>query len=198
MARYAQGHKEESRVKIVEAAGRGFRKQGYGGIGVDGLAREAGVTHGAFYGHFRSKEDAFQAAVVAGLEEIRAGVEALRALHGDEWISAFIAFYLNFKRTCDLADACTLPSLSSEVERMSPAVRSAYQATLQSVIATIAAGLSNGDDADRTTRAWALLATLAGGVTMARAVPDSDVSEQISAAVQRAAMDIATGCKTDK
>ena len=61
MVRYGKGHKEESRQRIVAAAGRGFRKLGYGGIGVDGLAREANVTHGAFYGHFRSMAEAFRA-----------------------------------------------------------------------------------------------------------------------------------------
>jgi TetR/AcrR family transcriptional repressor of nem operon len=85
MARYARGHKEESRARIVEAVGRGFRKQGYGGVGVDGLAREAGVTHGAFYGHFRSKAEAFGAAVAEGLRELRQAVEGLRAEHGKGW-----------------------------------------------------------------------------------------------------------------
>ena len=86
MVRYAPGHKEKSRARIVDAAGRGFRKSGYGGIGVDGLAREAGVTHGAFYGHFRSKAEAFNAAVVAGLQELRAGIEALRDEYGVGWL----------------------------------------------------------------------------------------------------------------
>ena len=52
---------------MVAAAGRGFRRQGFGGIGVDGLAKEAEVASGAFYGHFSSKGEAFKAALVAGL-----------------------------------------------------------------------------------------------------------------------------------
>src|ERR1700674_3367633 len=105
MVRYSQGHKEKSRALIVDAAGRGFRKQGYGGIGVDGLAREANVTHGAFYGHFRSKAEAFRAAVVAGLRELRGGVEAMRTEHAKDWIPAFAAFYLGYKRTCEIAES---------------------------------------------------------------------------------------------
>lgn len=77
MVRYAKGHKQESRARIVAAAGRGFRRLGYGGIGVDGLAREADVTHGAFYGHFRSKAEAFRAAVVAGLRELTSPPSAI-------------------------------------------------------------------------------------------------------------------------
>jgi AcrR family transcriptional regulator len=193
MARYAQGHKEESRARIVEAVGRGFRKQGYGGIGVDGLAREAGVTHGAFYGHFRSKAEAFGAAVAEGLRELRQAVEGLRAEHGKGWLRTFAAFYMGYKRTCDLGDACTLPSLSAEIERADPASRAAYETELQGVMKAVAAGLPEGTGAEREARAWVLLSLLAGGVTLARAVPTEATSEQIAAAVQRAVEVIAGG-----
>ena len=193
MARYAQGHKEESRARIVEAVGRGFRKQGYGGIGVDGLAREAGVTHGAFYGHFRSKAEAFGAAVAEGLRELRQAVEGLRAERGKSWFGTFAAFYMGYKRTCDLGDACTLPSLSAEIERADPASRAAYETELQGVMKAVAAGLPEGTGAEREARAWVLLALLSGGVTLARAVPTEATSEQIATAVQRAVEVIAGG-----
>ena len=80
--RYRPGHKDEARARMIAAAGRGFRKRGFGGIGVDGLAKEAEVTSGAFYGHFPSKEAAFKEAVVAGIEELRAAVMAFREAHG--------------------------------------------------------------------------------------------------------------------
>lgn len=193
MVRYTQGHKEESRARIIDAAGRGFRRQGYGGIGVDGLAREAGVTHGGFYGHFASKAEAFKAAVVAGLQELREGVWAVRAEYGADWVGAFADFYMGPKRTCTLAEACTLPSLSVEIERADPVTREAYQAELQQVMESVAEGLPGGTDAERTARAWALLSLLAGGVTLARAVPDQAVAEQIATAVKAAALIIAAG-----
>ncbi|UTY60874.1 TetR/AcrR family transcriptional regulator [Massilia sp. erpn] len=191
MVRYTQAHKEESRARIVAAAGRGFRSHGYGGIGVDGLAREAGVTHGGFYGHFDSKSEAFKAAVVAGMQELRAGVEMVRAEQGTSWVGAFAAFYMGPKRTCTLAEACTLPSLSAEIERSDPAIRLAYQTELQLVMQTVAAGLPAGTDAERSAQAWVLLSLLAGGVTLARAVPDPAMAEQIAAAVLQAASTLA-------
>lgn len=184
MVRYAKGHKEESRARIVAAAGRGFRRLGYGGIGVDGLAREADVTHGAFYGHFRSKAEAFRAAVVAGLRELREGVEAMRAERAMGWLAAFAAFYLGHKRTCDIAEACTLPTLSAEIERADAETRRAYQDELTGLVDAVAAGLPEG--ADREQRAWALVALLAGGATLARAVPDSRLSARIAASVRDA------------
>lgn len=187
MVRYTQGHKEESRARIVDAAGRGFRKHGYGGIGVDGLAREAGVTHGGFYGHFSSKAEAFMAAVVNDLQKLRAGVEAVRAERGAGWIGAFAAFYMGRKRTCDLADACTLPSLSVEIERSDLVARAAYQTELLRVLDAVAAGLPGEAGTERTAHAWVLLSLLVGGVTLARAVPDQAVAEQIATAIQKAA-----------
>ena len=89
--RYQAEHKQEAKAKLLEAAGRGFRRLGYGGIGVDGLAKEAGVTSGAFYGHFKSKDAAFGAAALAGLDDLRAGIAALQDEQGARWAETFIA-----------------------------------------------------------------------------------------------------------
>lgn len=189
MVRYAKEHKEESRMRIVDAAGRGFRRQGFGGVGVDGLAREAGVTHGAFYGHFGSKAEAFRAAVVAGLRELRAGVELLRDAAGRGWVDAFVAFYMGQKRTCEPGLACTLPSLSPDVERADTETREAYQEELTAIVRAISGGLP-GSPEQTETKAWALMALLAGGVTLARAVPDPELSERIAAAVSEVAREL--------
>ncbi len=188
MSRYAPGHREEARTKILKAIGRGFRKRGYGRIGVDGLAKEAAVTSGALYGHFPSKEAAFKEAVVAGLDELRAWIEALRAEHGAAWIEIFLDFYLGYKRTCELGDSCTLQSLTPEVQRSDSETKIAYEARMKQVAHAVADGLSGADAADRLQRAWALLAILTGGVTLARAVEDQAVSEAIAVAVRKTAL----------
>ena len=188
MSRYAPGHREEARARILAAVGRGFRKRGYGGIGVDGLAREAAVTSGALYGHFASKEAAFKEAVIAGLDELRGGIEALRAEHGAKWIEVFVDFYLGYKRTCELGDSCTLQSLTPEVQRSDSETKTAYEARMKGVADAVADGLSGADAADRAQRAWALLAILTGGVTLARAVEDQATSDTIAAAVRKTAL----------
>src|SRR6478752_7680018 len=110
--RYGPGHKDEARSRILNAAGRGFRRLGFGGVGVDGLAKEAGVTSGAFYGHFPSKAEAFKAASVSGLAELREAIEGLRAHDGDAWLENFVDFYMSVRRTCELGDSCALQSLT--------------------------------------------------------------------------------------
>jgi AcrR family transcriptional regulator len=190
MMRYASGHKQESLARIVQAAGRGFRKQGFGGIGVDGLAKEAGVTHGAFYGHFRSKKEAFRAAVVAGLKQLSEGIIVTREKYGVGWVAQFVEFYLGYKRTCDLGDACTIPVLSPEIERSDSATRMAYETELRKVVEALAAGLPQGSAAEREAQAWVLMALLSGGVTLARAVLTNELSEAISKAISEAALRI--------
>jgi AcrR family transcriptional regulator len=188
VSRYAPGHREEAKARILAAVGRGFRKRGYGGIGVDGLAKEAAVTSGALYGHFPSKEAAFKESVIAGLDELRAGIEATRAKHGVKWIEIFVDFYLGYKRTCELGDSCTLQSLTPEVQRSDSETKTAYEARMKQVAQAVADGLSGVDAVDRLQRAWALLAILTGGVTLARAVEDQATSDTIAAAVRKTAL----------
>jgi TetR/AcrR family transcriptional repressor of nem operon len=185
--RYSLEHKQETRARILDAAGRLFRREGYGASGIDGLTRAAGVTNGAFYGHFRSKRDALRMAVVAGLEDLRLGIAELKAKRGQGWLATFIDFYLGPKRTCDLGRSCGLATLTTEVMRADARTRRAFEAELRRIIAEVAAGLpartaGNGDD-----MAIALLALLSGGVSLARAVPDPALAERIVRAVGRAA-----------
>src|SRR5689334_4201844 len=191
--RYSAEHKEQTRAKVVAAAGQAFRKEGFGGAGVDALTKAAGVTNGAFYGHFKSKSEAFRTAVLAGLEELRQGIAALKAQQPKGWLKTFVDYYLGYKRTCDLGESCALPSLSPDVMRADDETRRAYTKELEHLVAEIAAGLpGSGQPAlsgiTREDQAILLLTLLTGGVTLARAVSDPVLSEHIARVVARAAL----------
>ncbi len=178
--------KPDTKDRILQAVSRGFRSRGYHGIGVDRLAKDAGVTSGAFYGYFRSKEDAFLAAVVDGVDEYRAGIEALRAKHGVNWIVALADYYVGRQHREDLACGCALPTLSPEVIRADGRVRAAYQAELIKLNEAIAAGLEVGTAIEKRDTAWVILSLLTGGVTLARAVWDEAMSDRIAVAIHAA------------
>ena len=186
--RYGPGHKDEARSRILNAAGRGFRRLGFGGIGVDGLAKDAGVTSGAFYGHFPSKAEAFKAAAVAGLVQLREAIEDLRASEGEDWLTTFVDFYMSVRRTCDLSESCALQSLTPEVARADHGTRTAYEAELLKVAEAVAHGLPNGPLAARRKTAWAILAMLSGGVSLARSAADPRTGAQIAAGIRSAVM----------
>src|SRR4051794_27874195 len=157
--------KTQTRQRILEAAGRSFRKGGFGGIGVDGLSKEAGVTSGAFYVHFDSKSAAFRESVVLGVSDVERGVKHFQAQYGAGWWREFVRFYLGEKRQCDLAESCGLQSLSSEVARADASARAAFATELLKVAHAVIA-LPGATDAPTTVdEAYAALATLVGGVT---------------------------------
>jgi len=189
--RYSPEHREESRRRVLLAAGRCFRKHGYGGVGVDGLAKEAGVTSGSFYWHFPSKEAAFKEAVDIGMRELCQGIEGFQAELGAKWLETFIDFYLGSKRTCDLSDACALQALTPEVVRSTAEVRRVYEAQLESVVTAVANGLAGGTVADRRGRAWAVMSLLSGAVTTARAVEDPTMRVAIARSARAAAIALA-------
>jgi len=178
--------KLQTRQRIVDAAGRGFRKGGFGGMGVDGLAKEAGVTSGGFYVHFDSKADAFREAVAQGMAGLKVGVLHFQAEHGRAWWPEFVRFYLGDKRTCDLSDSCTLQSLSPEVARSDDASRTTFEAGLLDVAHAVVAGPVSPAAPRDLGAACAALAALVGAVTLARAVSSAQVSDQIATATERA------------
>ncbi|TAU60985.1 TetR/AcrR family transcriptional regulator (plasmid) [Rhizobium ruizarguesonis] len=191
--RYSAEHKQETRTRVIAAAGRVFRQEGYGGAGIDALTKAAGVTNGAFYGHFKSKGEAFRTAVLAGLEELRQGIAALKASQPKDWLTTFVGYYLGYKRTCDLGESCALPSLSPDVMRADDETRSAYTAELKRLIEEVAVGLPEGEIPGQSKRrredqAILLLATLSGGVTLARAASDPALSKRIADVIAQAAL----------
>lgn len=169
----------------MASAGQGFRRQGFGGLGIDGLAKAAGVTSGAFYAHFKSKAEAFRAAVGAGMAELADGVERFRD-GGGCWVDRFVDFYLTERRTCDPGEACALQSLTNDVARADAATREVYEAELRRAIDALAHGLGPGEGDGKRARAIALLALLSGGISMARAVEDPALADEIVASVRAA------------
>jgi AcrR family transcriptional regulator len=174
----------DARARLVEAAGRGFRTGGFGGAGVDALAKGAGLTSGAFYAHFKSKAEAFRLAVVDGLSFLRGGILKFQESHGRHWREAFIDFYLGERMQVSLDEACGLPSFSSDVARADDATRKVYEAELELLVEAIAGGLRGAHGRER---ALALLAILSGAAAMARAVKDEAARREILAAANVAA-----------
>jgi TetR/AcrR family transcriptional regulator, transcriptional repressor for nem operon len=174
-----------TRQRILAAAGRGFRQGGFGGIGVDGLAKEAGVTSGAFYGHFDSKASAFSEALAAGMTDLKDGVRHFQTTYGATWWAQFVRFYLGDKRRCALAQSCALQSLAPEVARADAPARTAFEAELLQVAQLVAAGPAATDAPADLDAAMAALATLVGAVTLSRAVSATAVAEQIALATER-------------
>ena len=180
--------KEQTRARILDAASQSFRSSGYAGTGVDGIAKAAGVTSGAFYAHFGSKDGAFEAALATGMDEVMAGIPNFQREFGKEWVAAFADYYIGEAHRNDLACGCAMTTLSPEVVRADPDIHMAYEANMNKIIGLIADGLEGPSDEVRRARAWAMLSTLIGGLTLSRAVSNPDIANGIAAAARSAAV----------
>lgn len=190
--------KEATRQKMIEATGRSFRCYGYSGIGVDGLAKEAGVTSGAFYSHFGSKEAAFDMALVAGLDEVIQAVPQFQNGNGAGWIKEFADYYLGKKHRSDLACGCAMTTLTPEVVRSGPKVHAVFEAKMNLIADLIAQGLLGISSEDCRARAWTVLSMLIGGLTVARAMKTEKAADEVAKAVKASAIKAAGRIRAKK
>ena len=183
--------KEQTKERILIAASQNFRSNGYSGIGVDGIAKAAGVTSGAFYSHFGSKDGAFDAALIAGLNEVIEGIPQFQSNFGKKWVEEFADYYLSQKHQNDLACGCAMTTLSPEVVRATNETQATYEKMMSKIIDLAADGLEGGSKEDKRSRAWAMLSILIGGLTMARAVKTKKTTNEIAQSIKASAINAA-------
>lgn len=185
-----QRDKDATLRKVTEAAGRQFRRHGYAGVGVAGVAKAAGLTTGALYDHFGSKDGAFTAALTAGLDEVIAALPRFQADHGDAWLAAFSAYYLGDAHRCDGERLCVMTALSPDVARGGPELKAVYEQKMREIAQRVAAGLPQTEAAERERRAWRILSLLIGALTIARAMSDAALADQIAEIAKLAAEEV--------
>ncbi|MDN4500986.1 TetR/AcrR family transcriptional regulator [Alteromonadaceae bacterium BrNp21-10] len=183
--------KQATRQKMLEAASCCFRKHGYAGIGVDGLSKAAGVTSGAFYSHFGSKDGAFNLALAAGLDEVIIGVPRFQNEHGTEWVKVFTDYYLGQQHMADLETGCAMAALTPEVVRFGAEVHQAFEEKMTLIAELVAQGLSGESPEDCLARAWSMLAVLIGGLNIARAMQSAQASKTVAEAIKVAVINAA-------
>jgi TetR/AcrR family transcriptional repressor of nem operon len=197
MARYGPEHKAATRRRMIDTASRRFKTDGFDGAGIATLVADAGLTNGAFYGHFTSKDDLIAEVVAEQLARQAEKVEALPL--GPASAAAFIADYLSPAHRDDRAGGCPSAALLDEVGRGDPATRDAYTVGARRLVDAVARhlaadGATSFDDAR--SRAIGVLALLVGAMQSARAVTDRDLSDHILATAYSHAVSITTSPAT--
>ena len=187
--RYAKDHKAETKRRILTAAARLFREFGYDGVGVDAIMAEAGLTAGGFYAHFPSKRALFDEALTTAVEGSNATQAAVKSASADEagQLRLTIKNYLSRQHRDQIADGCPLPALTPDAARGGEASRANYERQLLQYVKRLEALLSGSTPAKRNT-ALALMAQCVGGLMLARAVKDEQLSDRILKACRKAAL----------
>ena len=169
MARIANTRKEETHERIVQAAARAIRRHGYAGVGVAEVMKEAGLTHGGFYAHFKSRDDLLVEALArAGSDSganIARATEARRA-RGVSAFRAFVESYLSDAHLRSMDTGCPVAALGSDMARQSGSVRQASAQRVERLVATVLSTLPSASRATASVIAGTLVGTTMSPVPM--------------------------------
>lgn len=170
--------KSATRERVVRTASRAMRRDGIAGTGVAAVMAEAGLTHGGFYAHFKSKDALAGAAIDAAFaESARRIADKVDAMPPAAALAGWIDLYVAARHRDDRAGGCALTALSGEAARGGAIARAALASGADRLTARLAHWLAAIGDADPAGTAAALLAEAVGTVTLARihgATPASD------------------------
>jgi TetR/AcrR family transcriptional repressor of nem operon len=178
--RYGKEHKQATRRRIIEKAGRRFKRDGIDGSGMSTLMADAGLTKGAFYGHFASKED-LVAAVVA--DQLGKQSESFRSrTPGRAGLEQLVREYLSVQQRDNREDGCPSAALLDEIGRCTDAPKQAYTDGILAGIENIAARLAPHDPPSARIKALTVFAMMVGTLQLSRALTDprlaADILEQ--------------------
>jgi TetR/AcrR family transcriptional repressor of nem operon len=167
----------------VAVAARAIRRSGYDGTGVADIMKEAGLTHGAFYAHFESREAMLaEAADRAGAEAIAFTTNVIASASPEQSLQSLAAMYLSKAHVQGIETGCPISALGSEMPRQSPEVRRAATRRIKENIDLIARQLPSWGQPGAHEEALVLLASMVGALVLARAVDDSALSDAFCSA----------------
>lgn len=172
MARYGKEHKQATRRRIIETAGRRLKRDGIDGSGIARLMADAGLTNGAFYAHFDSKEDLVSTTIVDQLREQREKYSA-------QSLEEIVHGYLSTRHRDDTEGGCPSAALLDEIARSADAVKRAYTDGQMAIIDHVAARLAPDDPEAARLRTLGVFALLVGTLQVSRALADRRLSDDV-------------------
>jgi TetR/AcrR family transcriptional regulator, transcriptional repressor for nem operon len=175
--RFEKGHKAATRQHIIDVASKCFRRDGVSAAGIAGIMAEAGLTNGAFYSHFESKEALVREALASAIEEQQHRVE--ESLGAGRKLEDVIRTYLSRDHLKSPACGCPSAALLPEVARQPTPTRQAYEEGINGYLSVLAPLIPDSDAAVANRRATAIFALMVGTLQCARAVTDTAAAEQI-------------------
>ena len=178
--------REATHDRIVEVAARTLRRNGYAGVGVADVMKQAGLTHGGFYAHFESRDALLAEAIArAGRDSAAAmgqRIEASRA-RGESALRALVDSYLSDSHLSGTESGCVVAALSSEMPRQSPALLAPAVERVRKLIALIQRALPEGGSKEQ---AMVVASTMVGSLQLARTLGANAQGKAVLAAARSA------------
>jgi TetR/AcrR family transcriptional regulator, transcriptional repressor for nem operon len=192
--RVTRAQAEQNRQKVIDVASRLFREHGFDGIGLKDLMEGAGLTHGAFYKQFASKDDLAAQAAKRALESSSRRWSAAAAANPQDPLGAVIAFYLSMEHRAERMDGCPIVALGADAARQGPEVKASFEAGIREYLEMLGRWLGKAEGQEPSGKAMAIFSTMVGAVVLSRALNDERLSKQfLQAAADAVRMELSTG-----
>jgi TetR/AcrR family transcriptional repressor of nem operon len=166
---------QENRARILETASMLFRERGYDGVGVAELMAAAGLTHGGFYKHFKSKADLMAQAAAEGLAQSA-------TMASDTDITSFVNHYLSREHRDAPGNGCTMAALCGDAARQPESIKSVFAVGIERQLAVLDTNQDADEDAKTRARTTLIsnMAQAVGALVLSRACPDdSPLADEI-------------------
>lgn len=176
MGRVSKEQMEQNRENIIKTSSELFRERGLDGVSLNDIMAAVGLTHGGFYGHFRSKDELEAVACQRAFDDSRESFSASGITTFDE----FVDYYLSADHRNNMGSGCTVSALVSDVLRKPPEkpVREIYNNGVKMMAEQMAAIQGNAPDSTPTDCNLAQLSLITGALMLSRATEGDELSER--------------------
>jgi len=175
---YSKSHKQQTRQRMLMSAVKLFTRRGFDNTSIDEVMADADLTRGAFYAHFKSKQELYAEAIASTL--VFSPLTRPREADVDEktWLVGLINAYLHRKHVADAEMPCPLAFLATDVALQDPASRQAYAGVFKKMNKMFQAYIRKFSSADNET-VMAVTAMMIGGVAIARTLDEGAGRNQL-------------------
>ena len=192
---HSRAEKAESRERILEVTSRQIRQAGLDSVSIAEIMKAANLTHGGFYGHFRSRADLIAAALQRALDRGDANFAASVGAKPDRTVKSIVNSYLSPAHRDDSRDGCAIAALSGDVGRAEDdEVRAQMARRLDQSFADMAKAMGGGAKADAAAvTAWC---AMVGAINLSRVFRGTPRSDEILRTVRQAILDLETSTRS--
>jgi AcrR family transcriptional regulator len=189
---YSKEHKVATRKKILNSAITLFSTRGFDQVSIDDLMKHAGLTRGAFYSHFESKQAVYAKAIIAGAKKSRITQTKPDKLTQEEWTKDLLFGYLSEDHILQKTSPCPLAFLVTDIANHEDDVRTTYTHMYKLINKTIQVQLKNNPERSAPTEQEILATTamMIGGVAIGRALNDEAATKDLLNSCRDAALDL--------
>ena len=191
--RVSRTQAEQNRQTVIDVASRLFRENGFDGIGIKDLMKAAGLTQGAFYKQFASKDDLAAQASKRALESISGQWSAAAEGNPKDPLGAAVARYLSMGHREQRGAGCPLPALAADAARQGADVKASFEAGIRKYLALLDSWVGDAEGEEFSGKAMAILSTMVGAVVLSRAVNNERLSKQFLQAAAESVMGSSAG-----